>query len=572
VVPCVIYAAKSTDDLRGSIASQIADCRAEINRAGSRSVIAVEHDDGASAYKRNRGPGLARAKDRAAAATAGHGRAELWVQHSDRLARGDGLTADHLAEVFFAMRRAGVRLRSVQDDTNLEDVIRVALIGERNTEDSRRKSAATRAGKRRRFESGHAVGGPINDGYRLVAELDEHGAVRLARDGRVASRRERDPERATLIERIFELLESGRTFGDIARLLNAECATTRTGRRWTTRAVREIATNPVYTGQVVMHGERAAGTHPPLIDPVRWQHIQDGLRRLDPAAAQRRKGGRRPVEEYLLRGVGFCSRCESPLYTRRRAMGRTYVCREVREATGRCSAPPIPADLLEAGVVADLRELVPRVEGWLADKIAERKQARVRLEHALNAERGRLHELECDIDALLGSYRRHLRSGTDLSDVALRALQAAEREAHQQRDAVTAAEARLQEWTVAPAVIDSALDYFNGVRDSIATHLDAPDGTPAMRAALSHVLSGVWAQMLGDGDIYVYVSLFAAPGEVQYGHAKPIWSDLVVDGERWPDIVANVVAESREREARVVARIERDTFVYVQPIRRPISS
>jgi hypothetical protein len=40
----------------------------------------------------------------------------LWVQHSDRLARGDGLAADHLAEVFFEMRRAGVSLRSVQDD------------------------------------------------------------------------------------------------------------------------------------------------------------------------------------------------------------------------------------------------------------------------------------------------------------------------------------------------------------------------------------------------------------------------------------------------------------------------
>ena len=63
------------------------------------------------------------------------------------------------------MRRQGVRLRSVQDDSNLEDVIRVALIGERNTEDSRRKSEAVKAGKRRQFDKADRLGGPVPDGY-----------------------------------------------------------------------------------------------------------------------------------------------------------------------------------------------------------------------------------------------------------------------------------------------------------------------------------------------------------------------------------------------------------------------
>ena len=76
-------------------------------------------------------------------------------------------SADHLAEVFFAMRRANVRLRSVQDDGNLEDAIRAVLIGERNYEDSARKSSAVRSGKRRRFDARKVVGGPIHDGYKL---------------------------------------------------------------------------------------------------------------------------------------------------------------------------------------------------------------------------------------------------------------------------------------------------------------------------------------------------------------------------------------------------------------------
>src|SRR5215218_9433706 len=161
---CVVYAAKSTEDVRGSIATQLADCRSTLDQLRDgrvRHVAGEHHDERKSAYRGNRGRGLAAAKQQAVSLAARAGEAELWVQHSDRLARGDGLAADHLAEVFFAMRRSGVRLRSVQDDAHLEDIIRVALIGERNTEDSRRKSEAVRAGKRRQLERGQRLGGPV---------------------------------------------------------------------------------------------------------------------------------------------------------------------------------------------------------------------------------------------------------------------------------------------------------------------------------------------------------------------------------------------------------------------------
>lgn len=140
-----------------------------------------------------------------------HGEAQLWVQHSDRLARGDRLVADHLAEVFFEMRRQRVRLRSVQDDANLEDVIRVALIGERNTEDSRRKSEAVRAGKKRQFERGERLGGPLPDGYRLVRHVRQ--------DGSVSSRYELDPVRSLVIRRAFDLAAGGMADANVARAL-----------------------------------------------------------------------------------------------------------------------------------------------------------------------------------------------------------------------------------------------------------------------------------------------------------------------------------------------------------------
>src|SRR4051812_29842313 len=189
-VPCIIYAAKSTEDRRGSIATQLEDARAMAAREGW-TVVGEHRDEGFSAYRGNRGPGLEAAKREAANAAAEHGQAMLVAQHSDRFARGAGDAAgaaDHLGEVYFAMRRQGVRLRSAQDDANLEDVLRAVLIGERNTEDSRRKAQATCAGMRRAAERGEPHFGIVPDGYRVLRQVDDHG--------RVTRRMDVDPERA----------------------------------------------------------------------------------------------------------------------------------------------------------------------------------------------------------------------------------------------------------------------------------------------------------------------------------------------------------------------------------------
>jgi Resolvase, N terminal domain len=62
----------------------LADCRAAAVAEG-RDVVAQCSDESVSAHKGNRGPGLERAMAHAERAGA-----EPWVQHSDRLARGDG--------------------------------------------------------------------------------------------------------------------------------------------------------------------------------------------------------------------------------------------------------------------------------------------------------------------------------------------------------------------------------------------------------------------------------------------------------------------------------------------------
>ena len=104
-IPAVIYAAKSTEDRHGSIEDQLRDCRQMADREGWE-VIAEFRDEAKSAYKGNRGDGLARARE--AAAKAG---AVLVVQHSSRFARGDAVQAQHLIEIVLWARRAGVTLR-----------------------------------------------------------------------------------------------------------------------------------------------------------------------------------------------------------------------------------------------------------------------------------------------------------------------------------------------------------------------------------------------------------------------------------------------------------------------------
>jgi hypothetical protein len=49
-IPCVLYAAKSSEDPTGSIRTQIEDCYQAITTAGGRVAIATEKDEAASAF------------------------------------------------------------------------------------------------------------------------------------------------------------------------------------------------------------------------------------------------------------------------------------------------------------------------------------------------------------------------------------------------------------------------------------------------------------------------------------------------------------------------------------------
>src|SRR4051794_21758620 len=151
MIAAVIYAAKSTEDTHGSIPTQLADCRALAEREGWE-VVGEFSDEAFSAWKGNRGPDLERAKALAVRTAAERGRCVLVAQDADRFARGsdDSDRADHVGEVYFAMRRRKVDLWTVR--SGRLDLIRATVEGERSTDESGRKSQSVRGGLRRRKE------------------------------------------------------------------------------------------------------------------------------------------------------------------------------------------------------------------------------------------------------------------------------------------------------------------------------------------------------------------------------------------------------------------------------------
>ena len=179
-VPCVVYAAKSTEDVRGSIETQIGDCPGS-NRAAGRPPCRL------GTYRRGRFslPWQPRSRPRGCQTGCRAPRCparwfELWVQHSDRLARGDGLAADHLAEVFFEMRRAGVSFALYRTTTFTNPMfaprsanVTVKTRPVRAPPQGRENGGGGRRGRR------SAV--PVHDGYMLMPELDERATRYRAR-------------------------------------------------------------------------------------------------------------------------------------------------------------------------------------------------------------------------------------------------------------------------------------------------------------------------------------------------------------------------------------------------------
>jgi DNA invertase Pin-like site-specific DNA recombinase len=358
LIPCVIYAAKSTEDRRGSIPEQLSESREAIDRAGGRRVEAEYVDEAFSAFRRNRGPGLVDAMQHVEDLVHEAGSAELWAQHSDRLARGDGRSARHVVEIGLWALKRDVSVRTVQDPDTFRDLLYAVVTGQRNHEDSRRKGLAMAAGRRRAAARGDFVG-YRPDGYLLTVDVDAYG--------RVHKRMVIDPARQEPIAMIFRLAQRGRSTGAIATSLNRAGWRTNPRRRgaaakpWRPTQVGAVLRNPRYAGLAMFGGEIVARGHWPAYVTER-QHQNIRARRAGRPLAKKPQR----LDTYLLSGLVRCGRCGEPLHCptgrsrRDGSLTRRYICASHEHGRGvtRCPAKRMSADMLEAMFVASLRALL----------------------------------------------------------------------------------------------------------------------------------------------------------------------------------------------------------------------
>ena len=462
----ILYAAKSTEDKRGSIPTQLDDGRAFAEREGL-SVIGEYADEAASAWSGDRGPQLAAALEHAEQIGA-----TLVVQHSDRLARGDGKQARHLVEIAVWAIKTNVTIRSVEDPSTFENLVMAAVMGERNSEDSRRKSDAVRAGLARRRASGKRVGGHSYGITWRRNDKDERETIP-------------DPEKVPVIERIYDEFLSGRALLQIARALNADGIPTLRGGEWHPHVIGSMLDNPIYTGLIRDGGELIEARHEAIIPRERWEEAQA----LRAAKATTHRRGRPSTGQHLFRkGFMRCGLCGKAMVPRtaRNGDGTLY---EVYRCHGRwldptaCSMPPQRREPIDSAVYAyfeqvglDLEATQEQLGEAVERKLAEVKALLRAAEREAEAAAERLSRVKGDYLAseLTAAEWRELRE--DLEPEAEAAAAQRERLAEQ-----------LKEVEAGPALAEvesELLAQLARIRAAVAGEVKDAESVAAVRAAL----------------------------------------------------------------------------------------
>jgi site-specific DNA recombinase len=470
--PVVIYAAKSTEDKRGSIPTQLDDCRAF---AARESLTEVGHysDEAASAWSGDRGPQLAAALDHAERLGA-----SLIVQHSDRLARGDARKARHLIEIYLWSIKTGVSLRSVQDDSTFENLIMAAVMGERNTEDSRRKSEAVKAGLARRRARGKYIG---SRGFGLTWR-------RNAADEREVVP---EPAEAVIVERMVAEFLGGLSQLKIAQNLYRDGIPTARGGTWRQATVRNILSNPAIAGLIRDGDGFIEAEHDGIIDRATW----DEMEALRATRARTYRRGRPSSGQHLFRkGFLRCGKCGAPMVprtvtNRSGSVSEFYLCHGRRLDPDACDMLPAKRSEVDAAVFSYFEQVALDLEATREQLVAaaDRKLGEVRaLREAAEREAqkasDRLSRVKSDYThgELTAAEWRELRAELEPE------RRAADAEVERLREQVAATEKGVR----VSDVETELLEQLANIRAAVAGEIDSASGVKAVRSTLMRLFDG----------------------------------------------------------------------------------
>jgi DNA invertase Pin-like site-specific DNA recombinase len=485
----VIYAAKSTEDKKGSIPTQLADCRS-LARGEGLEVVADFTDEAKSAFHGDRGPELAAALAECERLSAEHGSCALIVQRSDRLARGDSKQARHLVQIVLWAVEHDIRLLSAQDPAAFPDtedpsmrLILGGIAGMAGHQESAKKSESVKKGVRRRFERGQYASTPPY-GYRK-RDVTETGKA----TGPIVP----EPAEAAVVRRIFDEYVSGVGQRGIVRNLNADGVPGPTSGVWHQSGISKVLNSPAYIGKLPVEGEDGEpleGEHEPLIEVELWERAR-AIR----SGRSRRKGGfqaRRGGAHLLTRGLLRCGECGSAMIPRNARPGQErerYVCSgRVRDPKS-CSQPSIRRELIDGPLLAtllerfvDLRAMQERIAERVSSAIAEARETVTKRESERSAS-----------DAALTRVKRHYQEGRlEPEDWAEQRSQLTA-----EVDAATAALERAQahaEALEAAPVVDAEaqlLTHLATLKRAVTDGVTAAPDLPALRNILYDVFESI---------------------------------------------------------------------------------
>jgi site-specific DNA recombinase len=496
----ILYAAKSTKDKRGSIPTQLEDCRAMA--AGNGWEIVGEYaDEDESGWSGDRGPQLAAAIAHAERLRHDAHGVVLVVQHSDRLARGDGRIARHLGELYFWALKAGLEIRSVQDDSTFTNPLLAFAMGERNAEDSRRKSLAVQAGMRRISQAGRPSGGPRPYGYRY-----DNGAFVIV-----------DAE-GVIVRRVFAEFVAGRSISAICRGLHRDRVPTLRGGPWRQATVSGILRNPTYVGQVRYDGETFPGQHEPLVGDDTWRQAQEML------AARPQKGrGRPPKGLHLFRGGMLRCECGEAMVPRTNGGYQMYYCNG-RHSLGRdfCDMPHLRRAEIDQAVYRYFEQVALDVEATRQTITNARdcKLAEIRAVHEQAEREARL------ADERLARIRRDYTDGRITAEDwhEFRGELRAERDAARaEADRLAAQQREVEAWGELRDAEADTLERLSEIRALIAGEVRDASGLDAVRAALTRTFDKF---VIRRETQRVHVELIVHPRLV----IEPVVRDQAVEG------------------------------------------
>ncbi len=473
--PAILYGAKSTADKNASIPTQLHEGR-ELAESDGCEVVAEFSDEGASAYTGDRGPGLARARAEAERLAVEHGECVFIIQHSDRIARGDGVQAAHLVEYALWAIKNNVKIRSIQDPQTFADLLYAVVTGQRNHEDSRRKSLAVKAGLERRRSKGLHGGGPPPYGYRYDKPSGQ--LVHVAKE-------------AAVVPRIFDEFLAGKSLSAIARGLEEDQVSTRRGRLWRSSTISQILSNPTYIGKLRHNEAILDGVHQPMIPTGKWEQAQDLLQ------ARRKAGrGRPPLAGHVLRGGLLRCVCGGTMICRSEPSYESYVCERRHGRLGGCDVPLLPRRVVDSAVHAYFEQLGLDVEATRAQLASSREQklGEVRtLSDQAVADR-------CRAEDRLARVRRDYIDGrisaANWSEFRSE-LEAELQGASAEVDLIAERLAEIETWGDLRDSERDTLAMLSDIRKAVAGEREDTDGIDVVRAALVRLFEGFRLRRVG---------------------------------------------------------------------------